>query len=92
MPVSKKAAKARVPREALTYGHSEAALTMRSEVSQAFFPRAGAWENLKKALDGDYEESVWYHLADTIGAPFNAGEQAPVAVEVNDQGERIAGS
>jgi len=28
-------------------------------VSQAFFPRTGAWDSLKKALKGEYEESVW---------------------------------
>ncbi|MDH4187592.1 MAG: site-specific DNA-methyltransferase, partial [Nitrospira sp.] len=27
-------------------------------VSQAFFPRTSAWDNLKKALKGEYEESV----------------------------------
>jgi hypothetical protein len=33
-------------------------------VSQAFFPRTGAWDSLKKALKGEYEESVWdYWLA-----------------------------
>ena len=31
-------------------------------VSQAFFPRTGAWESLKKALRGEYDESVWDHL------------------------------
>jgi adenine-specific DNA-methyltransferase len=30
-------------------------------VSQAFFPRTGAWESLKKALKGEYSESVWDH-------------------------------
>ena len=39
-------------------------------VSQAFFPRTGAWESLKKALKGEYEDSVWDHLAGTISAPF----------------------
>jgi len=28
-------------------------------VSQAFFPRTKAWESLKKALKGAYEDSVW---------------------------------
>ena len=32
-------------------------------VSQAFFPRTAAWDNLKKALKGTYDESVWDHLA-----------------------------
>ncbi len=39
-------------------------------VSQAFFPRTSAWDNLKKALKGEYEESVWDHLAGTTSAPF----------------------
>lgn len=43
-------------------------------VSQAFFPRTSAWDNLKKALKGTYEESVWDHLAGTTSAPFEAGE------------------
>ena len=54
-------------------------------VSQAFFPRTGAWENLKKALRGSYEESVWDHLAGTVSAPFGAGEHGQVAVKVIDQ-------
>jgi len=54
-------------------------------VSQAFFPRTGAWENLKKALKGDYEESVWDHLAGTVSAPFAGGEHGQVAVKVIDQ-------
>ena len=54
-------------------------------VSQAFFPRTGAWENLKKALRGSYEETVWDHLAGTVSAPFGAGEHGQVAVKVIDQ-------
>ena len=40
------------------------------------FPRTSAWENLKKALQGDYEETVWDHLAGTVSAPFEAGDTA----------------
>lgn len=54
-------------------------------VSQAFFPKTGAWENLKKALRGDYEETVWDHLAGTISAPFEGGEHGQVAVKVIDE-------
>ena len=36
-------------------------------------------------LKGDYEESVWDHLAGTISAPFAAGEHGQVAVKVIDQ-------
>src|SRR5206468_3138309 len=39
-------------------------------VSQAFFPRTAAWNSLKKALTGSYEESVWDHLAGTTSVPF----------------------
>jgi adenine-specific DNA-methyltransferase len=54
-------------------------------VSQAFFPKTGAWENLKKALRGDYEETVWDHLAGTVSAPFEAGEHGQAAVKVIDE-------
>jgi len=59
-------------------------------VSQAFFPRTGAWESLKKALRGEYEESVWDHLAGTISAPFEAGEHGQIAVKViDDRGNEL---
>ena len=59
-------------------------------VSQAFFPRTGAWENLKKALKGEYEESVWDHLAGTVSAPFEIGEHGQVAVKViDDRGNEL---
>jgi adenine-specific DNA-methyltransferase len=59
-------------------------------VSQAFFPRTGAWESLKKALKGLYEDSVWDHLAGTESAPFEAGEHGQVAVKViDDRGNEL---
>jgi adenine-specific DNA-methyltransferase len=59
-------------------------------VSQAFFPRTGAWENLKKALRGAYEESVWDHLAGTRSAPFEPGEHRQIAVKViDDRGNEL---
>jgi adenine-specific DNA-methyltransferase len=59
-------------------------------VSQAFFPRTGAWESLKKALRGEYEENVWDHLAGTVSAPFEAGEQGQIAVKViDDRGNEL---
>ena len=54
-------------------------------VSQAFFPRTGAWENLRKALRADYEESVWDHLNGTESAPFEASDDTKIAVKVIDQ-------
>jgi adenine-specific DNA-methyltransferase len=59
-------------------------------VSQAFFPRTGAWENLKKALKGDYDETVWDHLAGTVSAPFEGGEHRQIAVKViDDRGNEL---
>jgi adenine-specific DNA-methyltransferase len=58
--------------------------------SQAFFPRTGAWENLKKALKGDYEESVWDHLAGSVSAPFEIGEHGQIAIKViDDRGNEL---
>lgn len=53
-------------------------------VCQAFFPRTGAWENLKRALKAEYEESLWEHLSGTTSAPFVAGDRNQIAVKVID--------
>lgn len=59
-------------------------------VSQAFFPRTSEWDKLKKALKGEFEESVWEHLAGTVSAPFVPGEQKQVAVKViDDRGNEL---
>jgi adenine-specific DNA-methyltransferase len=57
---------------------------------QAFFPRMSAWDNLKKALKGEFEEGVWAHLAGTTSAPFEAGDQQQIAVKViDDRGNEL---
>jgi adenine-specific DNA-methyltransferase len=59
-------------------------------VSQAFFPRTSAWESLKKALKGEYEDTVWDHLAGTVSAPFEAGQHGQVAIKViDDRGNEL---
>ena len=59
-------------------------------VSQAFFPRTGAWNDLRKALKGDYDDSVWDHLAGTMSAPFEAGDHSQIAVKViDDRGNEL---
>jgi adenine-specific DNA-methyltransferase len=59
-------------------------------VSQAFFPRTSAWESLKESLGGQFEDSVWQHLAGTTSAPFEPGEQRKVAVKViDDRGNEL---
>lgn len=54
-------------------------------VCQAFFPKTGAWDNLKRELRAEYEESLWEHLAGTTSAPFEAGELKQIAVKVIDE-------
>ncbi len=59
-------------------------------VSQAFFPRTSAWDNLKRALKSTHEESVWDHLAGNLSAPFEAGEHGQIAVKViDDRGNEL---
>jgi len=59
-------------------------------VSQAFFPRTSAWDSLRKALKGEYEESVWEHLAGTMSASFEAGDHKQIAVKViDDRGNEL---
>jgi adenine-specific DNA-methyltransferase len=54
-------------------------------VTQAFFPGTGAWENLRRALRGEYAESVWDHLDGLESAPFEAAPDTKVAVKVIDK-------
>jgi very-short-patch-repair endonuclease/DNA modification methylase len=59
-------------------------------VCQAFFPRTSAWDNLKRALKGNYDETVWEHLAGTTSVPFAAGEHGQIAVKViDDRGNEL---
>lgn len=59
-------------------------------VSQAFFPRTAAWDNLKRALKGEYEDSVWDHLAGAVSVPFEPGEHLQIAVKViDDRGNEL---
>ncbi len=59
-------------------------------VSQAFFPRTSAWDNLKRALKATYNDSVWEHLAGTVSEPFEAGENRRIAVKViDDRGNEL---
>jgi adenine-specific DNA-methyltransferase len=59
-------------------------------VGQAFFPRTGAWEALRRALRATYEDSVWEHLAGTVSEPFGAGQHGRVAVKViDDRGNEL---
>ncbi|MCG3202366.1 MAG: hypothetical protein NFCOHLIN_02248 [Gammaproteobacteria bacterium] len=59
-------------------------------VCQAFFPRTGAWDSLKRALKGEFQDSVWEHLAGSVSAPFEAGEHGQVAVKViDDRGNEL---
>jgi adenine-specific DNA-methyltransferase len=57
---------------------------------QAFFPRTAAWDDLKRSLKGQFEDSVWDHLAGTKSEPFEAGDHGQVAVKViDDRGDEL---
>ena len=59
-------------------------------VCQAFFPRTSAWDGLKKALRGTYEDSVWEHLAGALSTPFETGEHGQIAVKaIDDRGNEL---
>lgn len=59
-------------------------------VSQAFFPRTGAWDSLRRALRGEFEDSVWDHLAGTVSTPFTADGSREIAVKViDDRGNEL---
>ena len=58
--------------------------------SQVFFPKTGAWDNLQKSLKGDFNDSVWEHLAGTVSEPFVLGEKRRIAVKViDDRGNEL---
>ncbi len=59
-------------------------------VSQAFFPRTGAWDDLKRSLKAEFDPSVWDHLAGAVSAPFEAGKHGEIAVKViDDRGNEL---
>ena len=59
-------------------------------VSQAFFPKTGAWESLKKALKAEYSETVWDHLAGNVSTPFELAKGQQIAVKViDDRGNEL---
>jgi adenine-specific DNA-methyltransferase len=58
--------------------------------SQVFFPKTGAWDNLQKSLKGDFNDSVWEHLAGTVSEPFTLGDKRRIAVKVvDDRGNEL---
>lgn len=59
-------------------------------VDQAFFPRTSAWDGLKKALKGTYDDDVWAHLAGDKSALFEGGENNQIAIKViDDRGNEL---
>jgi adenine-specific DNA-methyltransferase len=59
-------------------------------VNQAFFPRTSAWDNLKRSLKAEFDESVWTHLSGNTSAPFTIGRHGKIAVKViDDRGNEL---
>jgi adenine-specific DNA-methyltransferase len=56
----------------------------------AYFPRTSAWDNLRKSLKGEFDESVWDHLSGTTSAPFTKDGTRDIAVKViDDRGNEL---
>lgn len=53
--------------------------------SQVFFPKTSAWDNLQKSLKGQFDDSVWEHLAGTASEPFTLGDKRRIAVKAIDE-------
>ena len=53
--------------------------------SQVFFPKTSAWNGLQKSLKGQFEDSVWEHLAGTVSEPFALGDKMRIAVKAIDE-------
>jgi adenine-specific DNA-methyltransferase len=51
---------------------------------QAFFPLTGAWDNLKRSLRAEFDDSVWEHLAGDTSEPFVGARDTQIAVKVID--------
>jgi adenine-specific DNA-methyltransferase len=64
--------------------------TLSFHVSQAFFPRTSAWDNLKRSLGGEFDDSVWDHLSGSVSAPFTEDGSREIAVKViDDRGNEL---
>jgi adenine-specific DNA-methyltransferase len=60
------------------------------KVCQAFFPRTSAWDNIKRSLKSQFDESVWDHLAGNISEPFPIDKNEKIAVKVvDDRGNEL---
>ncbi len=60
------------------------------KATQVFFPRTSAWDGLQKSLKGQYDDSVWSHLAGSTSTPFRVGEHGQVAIKViDDRGNEL---
>ena len=59
-------------------------------VSQAFFPRTQAWDNLKKGLQRHLRRDGLGPPGRRTSAPFEAGEHRQIAVKViDDRGNEL---
>ena len=59
-------------------------------VNQAFFPRTSAWDNLKRSLKAEFDDSVWMHLSGNVSTPFTLGRHGKIAVKViDDRGNEL---
>ena len=83
--------------EALT-GHRKASETQASLFALFGDPQHSITDQVlgaykyRERLDGEYDESVWAHLAGTASAPFEPGDNRKIAVKViDDRGNELLG-
>lgn len=55
---------------------------------QVFFPRTSAWDKIRRAVQADFDDTVWERLRGAVSAPFAAGEQVAVKV-LDDRGNEL---
>ncbi len=59
-------------------------------VCQAFFPRTSAWDNIKRSLREQFDDSVWGHLSGNVSEAFVIGKNGKIAVKViDDRGNEL---
>ena len=60
------------------------------KVCQAFFPRTSAWDNIRRSLKAQFDDSVWEHLAGNVSESFPGEDGAKIAVKViDDRGNEL---
>lgn len=55
---------------------------------QVFFPRTSAWDDIRRAVQADFDDAVWERLRSAASEPFVAGKQIAVKA-FDDRGNEL---